>query len=73
MTAKEAKTYETVDAIDEGGSYEVRDGRFVRVVEPTAPRAVEPAEAGPGAAVGAASGEPQARVEGKPAKPAAAR
>lgn len=64
-----AKTYETVDAIDEGGCYELIDGKIVRVVESTAPRAPgasQEAETGSGAAVGAASGEPPARVEAKP-------
>lgn len=67
------KTYESVQAIDEGGCYELRDGVIVRVVEPTAaPRvqtASQEAETGSGAAVGAASGEPSARVEVKPIKP----
>ena len=69
---KQPKTYDSLSAIDEGGCYEERDGKWVRVEEPTAPAVPKPAEAGPGAAVGAASGEPSARAEDAPVATAAA-
>lgn len=60
--------------IQHGGSYEVREGAFVRVEGPPMP--AEPgagatAEGGAGAAVGAAIGEPPSPPEDK-AAPAAA-
>ena len=66
MNATEPKSYASIAEIDEGGCYEERDGRLVRVQEPTGPAAPpvsNGADAGPGAVVGATSGEPQARAE----------
>ena len=62
----EIKTYPTPAHIAEGGSYELRDGVFVRVQEPTVtaePAREQGADAGPGAALGSATGEPPARAE----------
>ncbi len=83
MNQTSPKTFKSIDEIDEGGSYELRDGLYVRVQEPTAPagpgaRAVEPvidssdrADARTGAAVGAAIGAPPSVAEASAARKAA--
>lgn len=56
----------TLADITHGGAYELRNGAYVQVEEPTAeppgPQAAR-AEAGPGEVVGATTGAPLARAE----------